>query len=144
MALYAIDEIRDIIEQSYDVALSAREVEEAGGRALLAESYDDLRVSINKSIENSDERAKGLIGKNCRHVDVQLTEKAHYSISSARFDTSEKGLCLSPPRDAFENNEEIESILNELDKALARADRFATNYCRDAQFLMDRMLAHEK
>ncbi|MEQ1929415.1 MAG: hypothetical protein ABL957_02625 [Parvularculaceae bacterium] len=138
-SLYAIDSIRDIIEQAYEVALSAQDVEDAGGRALLAESYDELRLSINKTIDALDERAATLIGKSQRHLDVKLGGKAHYSVSPTRLDVTQKGLNLAPPRDAFATFDEINNVLAELDTALKKADRTAAGYCRDAQFLIARM-----
>lgn len=138
-ALYAIDTVRDIIEQAYEVALSAQDVEEAGGRALLAESYDELRLSIAATIDGLDERAAALLGRNQRNLDVKLGGKAHYSISPTRLDLSPKGLNLEPPRDAFATFDEITTILSELDDALKKADRAAAGYCRDAQFLMARI-----
>ena len=140
-ALYSIDQIRDIIEQAYDVALSARDVEDAGGRALLAESYDELRLSINATVDGIDDQGSILIGKNQQHIDVPLGGKAHYSISPTRLDVSGKGLNLDPPRDAFATFEEISQIMEELDKAIKRADRAAAGYCRDAQYLIARLNA---
>jgi uncharacterized Zn finger protein (UPF0148 family) len=138
-ALYSIDQIRDIIEQAYEVTFSAQDVEDAGGRALLAESYDELRSSINKTIDDLDERAAALIGKNQKTLDVKLGGKAQYSVSPTRLDVSARGLNLDPPRDAFATFEEINSVLAELDSALKKADRAASGYCRDAQFLIARM-----
>ena len=138
-SLYAIDSIRDTIEQAYEVALSAQDVEDAGGRSLLAESYDDLRLSINKTVETLDERAAALIGKTQRHLDVKLGGKAYYSISPTRLDVSAKGLNLPPPRDAFATFDEINNVLAELDTALKKADRTAAGYCRDAQYLIAKM-----
>jgi len=138
-ALYAIDTIRDVIEQAYEVALSAQDVEDVGGRSLLAESYDDLRLSINRIVETLDERAAALIGKTQRHLDVKLGGKAHYSISPTRLDVSPKGLNLPPPRDAFATFDEINNVLAELDTALKKADRTAAGYCRDAQYLIAKM-----
>jgi len=138
-ALYSIDQIRDIIEQAYDVAHSAREVEDAGGRALLAESYDELRLSINGAIEAIDDQGKILVGNSRQHIDVPLGGKAQYSISPTRLDVSAKGLNLDPPRDAFATFEEITQIMEELDKAIQRADRAAAGYCRDAQYLIARL-----
>lgn len=137
--LFSIDKIRDILEQACEVALSAQSVEDAGGRALLAESYDELRLSINAAIEKLDEHADILVGKNQRHQDVLLGGKARYSITPTRLDISESGLNLSPPRDAFATFEEIATVLEQLDTALKKADRAANGYCRDAQFLMARM-----
>ncbi len=138
-ALYTIDSIREIIEQAYEVTFSAQDVEDAGGRALLAESYDDLRLTINKTLDAVDERAAILLGKNQRNFDVKLGGKAHYSVSPTRLDVSSRGLNLDPPRDAFATFEEISSVLSELDTALKKADRAAAGYCRDAQFLIARM-----
>lgn len=137
-ALYAIDRIRDSLEQACEVALSAKDVEDVGGRALLAERFDEWRLSIDSIIENVDPRASLLIGKNQRHLDVTLGGKTRYSISPVRLDTGEKGLNLSPPRDAFATFEEIDATLEELDNALGRADRAAAGYCRDAQYLIAR------
>ena len=140
-ALYAIDRVRDILEQACEVALSAKSVEEEGGRALLAESYDELRLSINDSLDKIDPRAAILIGKGQRHIDVMLGGRAKYSVSPMRLDVSEKGLDLPPPVEAFSSYEEIDIILDHLDKALGRADRAAASYCRDAQYLIARMRA---
>lgn len=137
-ALYAIDRIRDSLEQACEVTLSAKDVEDVGGRALLAERFDEWRLSIDAIIENVDPRAVPLIGKNQRHLDVTLGGKARYSVSPVRLDVSEKGLNVSPPRDAFATYEEIDATLEELDNALARADRAAAGYCRDAQYLIAR------
>lgn len=138
-ALYSIDRVREIIEQAYEVALSAHEAEEAGARALLAESFDELRLQINSTIEAIDDRAAALIGKHPKQIDVKLGGKAHYSVSPFRLDASAKGLNITPPRDAFESYDEINAALDELDVALKRADRAAAAYCRDAQFLIARL-----
>ena len=142
--LYAIDRVRDILEQACEIALSAKSIEEVSGRSMLAESYDELRLSIDASLEKVDPRAVVLIGKNQRHLDVLLGGKTRYSVSPMRLDVSEKGLNLSPPRDAFAAYEEIDDILEQLDNALSRCDRAAASYCRDAQYLIARMNASEK
>ncbi len=142
--LYAIDRVRDILEQGCEIALSAKNIEEVSGRAMLAESYDELRLSIDASLEKIDPRAVVLIGKNQRHLDVLLGGKTRYSVSPMCLDVSDKGLNLSPPRDAFAAYEEIDDTLDQLDKALSRCDRAAASYCRDAQYLIARMSASEK
>jgi hypothetical protein len=140
-ALFTLDTIRDAIEQAYEVVLSAQEIEDAGGRALLAESYDELRQLIAKTVDEVDSRAGQLIGKSSRNLDLKLGEKAHYSVSATRFDLSSKGLCLDPPREAFATFEEIARVLGELDSAVKKADLAAASYCRDAQFLIGRLNA---
>lgn len=138
-SLYAIDTIRDIIEQACEVALSAQNVEDIGGRALLAESYDEIRQQVSKTIDNLDERAALLIGKHQHNLEIRLGGKANYSISPTRLDLSARGLNLEPPREAFATFEEISAVLAELDTALKKADRTAAAYCRDAQFLIARL-----
>jgi hypothetical protein len=138
-ALYSIDTVREIIEQAYEVTISAQDVQEPGGRALLAESYDELRLSINRAIDELDERASVLLGKNQRNLDVKLGGKAHYSVSPTRLDASSRGLNLEPPREAFATFEEINDVMAQLDSALKKADRAAAGYCRDAQFLIQRL-----
>lgn len=138
-ALYGIDKIRDCLEQACEIAVSAKCVEDVGGRALLAERYDEVRLQIDESIQEADPRALQLIGKPNRNLDVSLGGKARYSVSAMRMDVGERGLSLLPPRDAFSEYEEIDGVLDQLDKALARADRAAANYCRDAQYLIARM-----
>lgn len=138
-ALYAIDRLRDTLEQACEVVLSAKDIDDPGGRALLAERYDELRLSVDSALNNVDPRAAVLIGTGQRHFDVSLGGKARYSISPARLDTSERGLCLTPPGEAFATDEEIDRILRELDTALNRADRAGAAYCRDAQYLIARM-----
>lgn len=138
-ALYAIDRIRETLEQGCEVALSAKDVEDPGGRALLAERYDELRLGVDEALNGADPRAAVLIGSGQRHFDVALGGKARYSISPTRLDISEHGLNLAPPVDAFADDAEVDRILGELDDALARADRCAAGYCRDAQYLIARM-----
>ncbi|MEM9495471.1 MAG: hypothetical protein AAGA09_05670 [Pseudomonadota bacterium] len=138
-ALFVIDQVREILEQACDVVVSAQDAPEAGGRALLAESYDELRLSINKAVREIDPRAANLIGKEARHLDVNLGGKTNYAVSAMRLDVGERGLNLSPPRHAFEEEEEIVSTLSELDWALSRSDRAAAAYCSDAQYLIARM-----
>ncbi|WDI30439.1 hypothetical protein PUV54_10765 [Hyphococcus flavus] len=140
-ALYAIDRVRDILEQACEVTISAKEADDAGGRALLAESYDELRLSINEALEKVDPRASVLIGTGQRHIDVMLGGRAKYSVSPVRLDVGERGLDLPPPADAFATDHEIDEVLAHLDKALGRADRAAASFCRDAQYLIARMKA---
>ncbi len=138
-ALYTIDRIRDVIEQAYDVALSAQETADAAARALLAESYDDLRLEITRIAEEATENGATLVGREKRQIDVRLGGQMQYSITPTRLDASNKGLNLSPPHNAFVGDEEVEAALSELDNALQRADRAAISYCRDARFLIARL-----
>ncbi|MEM1396581.1 MAG: hypothetical protein AAF742_05535 [Pseudomonadota bacterium] len=138
-ALAMIDTVRDTIEQAYEVALSARDAEDAAARSLLAESYDELRFELSRLSEDANENAGQLIGKEQKQIDVRLGGQALYSVSAVRLDTSAKGLSLSPPRGAFETDEEIDQTLEELDRAIQKADRCAVAFCQDARFLIARL-----
>ncbi|MEM6413086.1 MAG: hypothetical protein AAF720_00315 [Pseudomonadota bacterium] len=162
-ALSAIDRVRDAIEEGFELVISAQETDDPASRAIFADRYDELRLSIetlaeatvaNKEQGNiaaaADVRitAKGdtdeargltLVGGDRRQIDVQLGGQAHYSVSPTSLDASADGLNLSPPRDAFSTDEEILDVLEELDRALQKADRAAASYCRDAQFLIARL-----
>ncbi|MEL6360123.1 MAG: hypothetical protein AAFR21_03495 [Pseudomonadota bacterium] len=140
-ALFSIDEIRDVIEQAYEIALSAQDIEDVAAKSLLAESYDELRLSINAVIDAVDGPAAQLVGKQQRALEIKLGGQAHYTVSPIRLDVSTKGLNLSPPRDAFSTEEEVIGVIDELDRALTKADRAAADYVRDAQFLIARLEA---
>lgn len=141
-ALYAIDAVRSILEEACDVVLSAKDVEDAAGRALLAERYDELRLSIEPALEKAAQNGGALFDPNARPIDVRLNEKAHYAISPVRLDLSEKGLPLPPPADAFAHFDEIATVLEKLDYALWKTDRAAADYCQDARFLTARLSAY--
>ncbi len=140
-ALRLIDKIRDMIDYAYESAMSALEVDEAGGRALIAESYDDKRLEINELVAAADENTAHLIGKKARQIDVKIDGAAHYSISAIRLDVAEKGLNLNPPHDAFESDEEVNRTLDEIGLAVERLDRAAAIYGRDTEYLLARLSA---
>ena len=109
------------------------------GRALLAERYDELRLLIDQCVRESDARASRLIGSGARQLDVLLCGRTRYTVAAICMDISDRGLSISPPRGAFSSDDEIDAALEEIDYALNKADRAATGYCRDAQFLIARM-----
>ena len=137
--LYSIDHIRDVLEQACELVVAARDVEEFGGRAIIAERYDELRDAIDHHLEVAQNDGAILVAKGQRHMDVILGGKTYYAVSAMRLDTSERGLNLIPPLDAFCTQEEVEKIIEHLDNALARTDRAAAHYCRDAQYLVARL-----
>lgn len=138
-SLFSIDRIRETIEQAFEIVLSANDVEAARGRALLSESYNEMRRTINEIVINTDTRAADLIGSSPRQIDVSLNDKAYYSIFPMRLDTSDSGLNLEPPKNAFATFDEITTTLEQLDNGLKKADNAAAAYCKDAQYLIGRM-----
>ncbi|MEM8988240.1 MAG: hypothetical protein AAGC95_16110 [Pseudomonadota bacterium] len=138
-ALFAIDDIRELLEEACEVTLSARESSDEAARALFAERYDEVRLAIDPIANEAEYEGASLLSKKARALDIELGPKAHFSVSAYRLDIGEKGLDLPPPRDAFETAEEIEMALEKLDRALQRVDRAAESYCRDAQYLSGRL-----
>ncbi|MGF1543141.1 MAG: hypothetical protein ACFB00_01305 [Parvularculaceae bacterium] len=137
-ALTVIDQVREIVEEALDLVDTVANVDDAGGRALLAERYDDMRQSIDAALEDADERAAPLIGRTQRQIDVRLADHAHYSVSPTRLAPSPDGLALEPPRDAFDEDDEVGAARTALSRALDILDGAAALYCRDAQYLIAR------
>ena len=138
-AIYGIDDIRALLEEACEVLLAARDAEEIPARALLAERYDELRLSLDPIAEGCEYEGVDLLGRKAKGYDIELGVSAHFSIAPARMTIDAKGLDLPPPKDGFEPVEEVETIIEKLDRALLRVDRAAENYCRDARFLSARL-----
>lgn len=138
-ALYAMDKGRDIITQAIEITQSARDTEELGARALLAEKYDELRLSIDAISAETDETSIQLIGPEAANLDVEMDGRARYSIACFRLNTDSGALNLSPPLSAFEDDDEIETAVIELNSALNRVEKATASFCRDAKFLMARI-----
>ncbi len=137
--LYALDDIRARIEEACEVALAAREAEDEAGRALLAERYDDLRLQIEPLAEGAEYEGVNLLGRRATSLDDECGGRARYCVFAARLNLGEKSLHLPPPRDAFGPLEEVDAIIDRLDRALSRMDRIEEIYCRDAQALSLRL-----
>ncbi|MEO1310579.1 MAG: hypothetical protein AAFV51_06370 [Pseudomonadota bacterium] len=134
-ALFAIDETREILEEACEVALQARELDDEIGRALLAERYDELRLSIDAVLTNAASPEGDLLSASARPLDLGLAGAVRFTIGAHRLDIGPRGLDLPPPREAFEEIDEVLTVLDRLDRALVKIDRAADQYCRDATFL---------
>lgn len=134
-ALYAIDDIRETLEEACEITLQASELEDEVGRALLAERYDELRLSIDPVVAAAAAADGDLVSANARPVDLGLAGAVRFTIGAHRLDIGPRGLDLPPPRQAFEEMDEVLMVLDRLDRALQKVDRAAEQYCRDATFL---------
>ncbi len=137
--LYAMDKAREILQQCYEVASSAKNVEDPGARALLADSYDELRLSIDTIVDDTDPSGVELIGPDAQNLDIEMSGRARYSLAFFRLHSGDDGLKLSPPFNAFDTDEEIDALSNELKEAYQRVERATAAYCRDAKYLMARI-----
>ncbi|MEM1193035.1 MAG: hypothetical protein AAGH42_06535 [Pseudomonadota bacterium] len=134
--LYAMDQARETITQCSEIIESAKLTEDLGGRAMLAENYDDLRLSLDKLAETDDEVVAELISAPGATLDLALTGRARYSIAGFCLGTDDHALNLPPPLTAFAADDEIEHTQLALDHAAGRVTRATASYCRDAKFLM--------
>ncbi len=142
-ALYTMDKTREVLQQCFEIAMQARKSEDPAARALLADSYDDLRESLDQIAAETDARGQILVGRNAKNIELELTGRARYSISAFPVSNNQGGLNLSPPINAFDTDEEIIAMIGELREAHKRVARFTTDYCRDAKFLMSRLQEYD-
>ena len=138
-AIYVLDRASDIIDQSIEVTISATLAKEPGARAMLAESYDELRLSIDAISPDAEDKCHRLLGTQSGNMEIEMPGRARYCVAGFRLDTSEAGLNLKPPVDAFSDPIEIDDTLQHLKTAKAKVARISAAYCRDAQFLMSRL-----
>jgi len=137
--LFVLDQVRDVLGQCREIVASAKDTEDLGARALLAEKFDEHRLSINGIVGEVNETGQLLVGPDAEPLEIQMTGRALYSISCLRLDVSDQGLGLSPPIEAFAEDSEVDAILSELESAVGRVERATASYCRDAKFLMGRL-----
>jgi len=142
--LYAIDKGLDIITQATEVTASAKLTEELGARALLAESYDELRLALGLIDNECAESEITLLGHNGQSLQIEMAGKARYCVPNLRMDNTPGGLALSPPVNAFEDNEEIGACLIQLKTASEKLERASASYCRDAKYIMSRLTESTK
>ncbi|MEO1150579.1 MAG: hypothetical protein AAFW83_06255 [Pseudomonadota bacterium] len=134
--LYAMDQAREIITHCTEIIDSANLTDDLGGRAMLAEKYDELRLSIDKLAEADDDLVTDLTSRPGATLDLELTGRARYSIAGFCLGTDDHALNLPPPLTAFADDDEIEHTHLALDHAASRVTRATASYCRDAKFLM--------
>lgn len=141
-ALFALDDIRALIEEACEMALAAADVNDEAERALFADRYDEIRLSIDPIANDAEFEGVNLLGDKAKPLDVDLDGRANYSVTAAQMTSSNKGLNLPPPEQAFAEADEIQKIIEHLDRALTRVDRASEIYCRDAEVLSLRISAH--
>ncbi len=137
--LFVLDQVRDVLGQCREIVASARDTKDPGARALLAEKFDEHRLSINGIVSEVNETGQLLVGPEAEPLEIQMTGRALYSISCLRLDVSDQGLGLSPPIEAFAHDREVDVILSEIEMAVGRVERATASYCSDAKFLMGRL-----
>ncbi len=138
-AIYALDNAAEILTECLEIVTTVKGSEELGARALLAESYDELRFSIDDMADDIDPIAYKLIHKNAKNMEIEMSGRARYSITGFPLNTSSSGLNLLPPHQAFAQDSEVDETIASLQNAKKRVERTTAAYCRDAKFLMSRL-----
>ncbi|NIJ40298.1 hypothetical protein FHS78_000568 [Parvibaculum indicum] len=123
-AVLAIDAVSDLLREAADLASDAARSDDPGRRALLAGRYDDLRSEIDAIVGSASHNRINLIAgrRSPRHpasfeITLDMEGRRGIALPIVNLTTSTEGLSLSPPRSAFEFDEEIDMILCEIDRA---------------------------
>lgn len=151
-AVLAIDAISDLLREAADLASDAARSDDPGRRALLAGRYDDLRSEIDAIVGSASHNRINLIAgrRSPRHppsfeIILDTEGRRGIAVPIVNLTTSAEGLALSPPRSAFEDNDEIDMILCEIDRARDVAENAAMGLADHAALVAERIetLRHE-
>ena len=145
-AVLAIDGVADRLREAADLVADAASSEDHGRRALLAGRYDDLRAEIDAIAGSASHNRVNLIagrriGGAHTTFDIPLDGdgRSGIAIPVANLTTGEAGLSLSPPRNAFADDEEIAAIAAELATARERAAAVSERFADHAALISDRL-----
>ena len=138
-ALFVMDDMREKLIEASQLVLKAGSSSTDGGRALLAERYDEIRLSFDPIVKNADPDAQKLLGAKSGALTVRIGG-AQYAIACAKVDISKNGLNLPPPLDAFMSDKEIAETLQHIKKATEKIAEIADGYLSDAIFLSQKLV----
>lgn len=151
-AVLAIDAVSNLLREAGDLASDAARSDDPGRRALLAGRYDDLRSEIDAIVGSASHNRVNLIAgrRSPRHpasfeIMLDMEGRRGIAIPISNLTTSAEGLALSPPRSAFEVDEEIDMILCEIDRARDVTENAAACLADHAALVAERIeiLRHE-
>ena len=151
-AVLAIDAVSDLLREAADLAADAARSDDPGRRALLAGRYDDLRSEIDAIVGSASHNRINLIAgrRSPRHpvsfeIILDTEGRRGIAVPIVNLTTSAEGLSLSPPRSAFEHDEEIDMILCEIDRARDVTENAAAALADHASLVAERIeaLRHE-
>ena len=145
-AVLAIDAVSDLLREAADLAADAARSDDLGRRALLAGRYDDLRSEIDAIVGAASHNRVNLIAgrRSPRHpasFEIALDAEGRRGIAVPIFNltTGAEGLAISPPRSAFELDDEIDMILCEIDRAREMTDTAAARLADHAALVAERI-----
>lgn len=135
---FVIDEIRDILLDSSTFILKAAQSDSEIDRALLADRYDERRLSLEEYLKKPEIRENILIGKNAEGLRINCGQ-AFYAIAPVNFDTSVNGLNLPPPLQGFSHQSEVTKTLAHVKLALEKISYISNAYLEDTEYLTSRL-----
>ncbi|MEQ8267327.1 MAG: hypothetical protein RH982_09025 [Parvibaculum sp.] len=145
-SVLAIDAVTERLREAADLVADAARNDDLGRRALLAGRYDDIRSEIDAIAGSASHNRINLIsgrriGGQHTTFDIALDEKQRsgIAIQIANLTTGETGLALSPPRNAFADDEEIGTIAAEIDVARQLAANVSERFADHAALISDRL-----
>ncbi len=150
-SVLAIDAVAERLREAADLAADAARNEDLGRRALLAGRYDDIRAEIDAIAGSASHNRINLIsgrriGGTAARFDIALHDdrQSGISIQVVNLTAGDDGLALSPPRNAFAEDEEIEAIAAEIATARAVAARVGELFADHAALISDRLFRLKK
>ena len=150
-AVLAIDAVNDHLREASGLLFEAARTDNMGRRALLAGRYDDVRSEIDATVgaatHNRVNLINGrLIGGQAAAFEVALDDegRAGIAIGIVNLTTGARGLALSPPRTAFEKQEEIDLILGEIELARTRIAEVSLRFSDHAALIAARLTRLQK
>ena len=145
-AVLAIDAVSDLLREAADLASDAARSDDPGRRALLAGRYDDLRSEIDAIVGAASHNRVNLIAgrRSPRHpasfeIALDMEGRRGIAVPIVNLNTSADGIALSPPRSAFELDDEIDMILCEIDRAREMTDAAAARLADHAALISERI-----
>lgn len=135
--LVAIDTIHADLAEAQELTSHALASTDPAMRALLAERYMDLINRIDTVAAGATFDGTNLInaGKDSIEIMIPAAGQPRHAVGHIRLQASAGGLDLTPPRDAFQNDEEIERAASELTRARARLIKSVDTFLNQASML---------
>ena len=145
-SVLAIDALTDRLREAADLVADAGASADDGRRALLAGRYDDIRSEIDAIAGSASHNRINLIagrriaGK-LASFDIPFAQdgRSGIAIQVVNLTTDETGLALSPPRNAFADEEEIAMIAREIEAARETAARVSDRFADHAALISERL-----
>lgn len=145
-SVLAIDAIAERLREAADLAADAASSADLGRRALLAGRYDELREEIDGIARSATHNRVNLIagrrvaGKPASFdIAFDGEERSGVSIQILNLTSGEGGLSLSPPREAFADDGEIDAIRAEIDAARQTAAQASDRFADHAALISERL-----